>query len=69
MYRCNLSRLLTLVLLSLPALAYGQTSDRLQPGIIWFGVLQDGLAQAQITQRPILLLSAAPQCAGVPGMW
>ena len=69
MLRPTTSRFLTLLLLSLPAFSYGQTNDGLQPGIAWYGVLQDGLAQAQITQRPILLLSAAPQCAGVPGMW
>ena len=38
-------------------------------GITWYGVLDEGLAEAQRTQRPILLLSAAPQCAGVPGLW
>ncbi len=38
-------------------------------GIAWYGVLEDGIADAKATKRPILLLSAAPQCAGVPGMW
>lgn len=38
-------------------------------GIAWYGVLADGLAEAQRTGKPILLVSAAPQCAGVPGMW
>lgn len=37
--------------------------------IVWYGVLNDGIAVAKTTNRPILLLSAAPQCAGVPGMW
>lgn len=41
----------------------------LPAGIIWYGKLQDGLQAAKLTERPILLLSAAPQCAGVPGMW
>jgi hypothetical protein len=35
----------------------------------WFTVLQDGLDEAKRTNRPILLLSAAPQCAEVPGDW
>ena len=48
---------------SLPA------SQRVEPGIAWFGVLQDGLAQARQTGKPILLITAAPQCSGVPGMW
>ncbi len=38
-------------------------------GIAWYGVLKDGLAEAKESNRPILLLSAAPQCAGIPGMW
>ena len=48
---------------SLPA------SKQVLPGIAWFGVLQDGLKQARQTGKPILLISAAPQCSGVPGMW
>lgn len=38
-------------------------------GITWYGVLDEGLAEAHRTQRPILLLSAAPQCGGIPGLW
>ncbi len=38
-------------------------------GINWYGVLQDGLAEAKRTGKPILLTSAAPQCIGVSGMW
>ena len=37
--------------------------------IAWFGVLQEGLAEAKRTGKPILLISAAPQCLGVSGMW
>ncbi len=37
--------------------------------IAWYGVLEDGLAEAKRTGKPIMLLSAAPQCAGVSGMW
>lgn len=38
-------------------------------GIAWFGTWEGGLAEAERTGRPILLMSAAPQCHGVPGMW
>ncbi len=38
-------------------------------GIAWFGTWEGGLAEAKRTGRPILLMSAAPQCNGVPGMW
>ena len=44
-------------------------SKQVVPGIAWFGVLEDGLEQARQTGKPIMLISAAPQCTGVPGMW
>jgi len=37
--------------------------------IAWFGTWEAGLAEAQRTKRPILLVSAAPQCHEVPGIW
>lgn len=40
-----------------------------EPGIAWFGSWEEGLAAAKGTDRPILLMSATPQCNGVPGMW
>lgn len=40
-----------------------------QPGIMWFSDLKQGLAAAAQTNKPILLMSAAPQCAEVPGDW
>lgn len=48
---------------------YAQNKSEIPSGIAWHGVLTDGLADAKATNRPIMLLSAAPQCAGVPGMW
>lgn len=38
-------------------------------GIQWFATWESGLAEAKATGRPILLVSAAPHCAGVPGIW
>lgn len=40
-----------------------------EPGIAWFGSWDAGLAEARRTGRPILIMSATPQCHGVPGMW
>ena len=37
--------------------------------IQWFGTLERGLAEAARTNKPILLVSGAPHCSGVPGMW
>lgn len=47
----------------------GDNELKIPSGIAWYGVLTDGIAEAKATNRPIMLLSAAPQCAGVPGMW
>src|SRR5207248_499668 len=37
--------------------------------IQWFSNLDRGLREAQRTGQPILLVSAAPHCAGVSGIW
>ncbi len=39
------------------------------PKIAWYGTLKSGLAEAKRSQRPILFVSGAPQCLGVPGIW
>jgi hypothetical protein len=44
-------------------------SRKVVTGIAWYGVLADGLAEAKRTGKPILLITAAAQCNGVPGMW
>lgn len=38
-------------------------------GIAWFGTWDAALAEAERTKRPILFMSAAPQCQNVPGVW
>ena len=38
-------------------------------GIAWYPTLDGGLREAKRTGRPILLVSAAPHCAGVSGIW
>lgn len=37
--------------------------------IVWFTQLDQALAEAERTNRPILVNSASPSCSGVPGMW
>lgn len=37
--------------------------------IAWFGTLPTALAAAKKTGRPILLVSGAPSCHTVPGVW
>ena len=44
-------------------------SKEVAPGIAWYGVLKEGFLEAKRTGKPILFVTAAPQCSGVPGMW
>ena len=37
--------------------------------IAWYSSLKQGLAGAKTTGRPILLISAAPHCHGISGIW
>jgi hypothetical protein len=60
---------------SLPVISRAQsavasTAEKVPSGgIQWFTRLKDGLAEAKRTGKPILFLSAAPSCGGVPGVW
>lgn len=38
-------------------------------GIAWFGTWERGARVAKATGRPVLLISAAPQCHGISGLW
>ena len=38
-------------------------------GIAWFGTWKQGAAEARRSGRPILLISAAPHCHSVSGIW
>lgn len=40
-----------------------------ESGMQWFATWKAGMAEAQRTGKPILLVSAAPHCAGVSGIW
>jgi hypothetical protein len=37
--------------------------------IAWYGTWERGARVAKATNRPILLIAAAPQCHGVSGLW
>ena len=50
-----------------PAEAY--VVENGSPRIAWYGKLSDGIAEAKRSNRPILLVAAAPQCEGVSGLW
>ena len=44
-------------------------ADEVRPRIAWYGTLESGLTAAKRTGRPILLVSGAPHCHGVSGIW
>jgi len=51
------------------ALAPAQEDSAKHEKIAWHGTWKGGLAEAQRTGKPILLVSAVPQCHSVPGVW
>ena len=40
-----------------------------EPAIAWYPCLEDGLAEAKRTNRPIIFMAVASQCGGVPGVF
>jgi len=38
-------------------------------GIGWIPTWRQAIEEATKSRKPILLVAAAPQCAGVPGIW
>ncbi len=73
MNACN--RLLLGLALAAPVVAQGPrpgvTTDwsKVEARIAWHGTWTGALAAAEASQRPILLVFAAPHCGLVPGMW
>ncbi len=59
----------TIVLACLMALPVAAEEAPARTGIAWFGTWERGFRVAKATGRPILLLSAAPQCHGISGLW
>ena len=52
-----------------PKSAEQASSPASSGGIQWFATWESGLREAERTGRPILLVSGAPHCAGVSGIW
>lgn len=53
-----------LTLLQAPAAALADAN-----GIGWIPTWKQACEEASKNKKPILLIAAAPQCAGVPGIW
>ena len=63
--------ILVVVLLCIPLVLFGQgaPSESKTEKIAWHGTWKGGLAEAKRTGKPIMLVSAVPQCHSVPGVW
>ena len=70
MAKASLAAILVLATL-LPLARAGDTPKPAEPagGIQWFATWTGGLAEARRTGRPILLVSAAPHCHEISGLW
>jgi len=44
-------------------------ADPGSPGIVWYPVLADGLAEAKRSNKPILFMSVSSQCSGISGVF
>ncbi|MBX9695726.1 MAG: thioredoxin family protein [Cyanobacteria bacterium] len=56
--------LFLLTALTLVSKAYAATE-----GIGWIPSWKQAVAEAKLTNKPILLMAGAPECGGVPGVW
>ena len=56
-------------LIGLLMFASVSTAGSPESKVAWYGQLSDGLSEAKRSGRPILLVSGAPQCLGVSGIW
>ena len=59
---------IALLLLPLAATLAAPQADAAER-IAWYSSLKQGLAVAKTTGQPILLISAAPHCHGISGIW
>ncbi len=55
----------TAVIFLLTAAGISEATER----IAWYSTLNQGLEVARKTGQPILLVSAAPHCHGISGIW
>ena len=62
---CMIRRIVLLPLALVLMATVADAADR----IAWYSTLKQGLAVAKTTGRPILLVSAAPHCHGISGIW
>ena len=64
----HMKRSIALLLLPLATTLAAPPADAAER-IAWYSSVKQGLAVAKTTGRPILLVSAAPHCHGISGIW
>lgn len=57
------------ILALLTGYIYSSCAYAATAGIGWIPTWNQAVAEARQTNRPILLMSGAPECGGVPGEW
>ena len=55
--------------LGLVAMGAAHAADAPKGGIAWYGRWEEARKEARRLNRPILLVSAAPHCTNVSGIW
>ncbi len=50
-------------------LTMAQTSFAADDGIGWMATWEQAIKEARESNKPIMLVAAAPSCGGVPGVW
>ncbi len=65
MTRMLVGMIATIAISSMANFAHADDQER----VIWYGTLDGGLSEAKRSGRPIILLSAAPHCQAVSGVW
>ncbi|HMW92749.1 MAG TPA: hypothetical protein PLC15_19255 [Candidatus Obscuribacter sp.] len=50
-------------------MAKGASAAETARAIGWIPTWQQGLEEARLSGKPIMLYAGAPSCSGVPGIW
>ena len=67
--RSRIFLFLAFLLVSLGQAITDEPTLAAEPAIGWIPTWDQAIAEAKQTNKPILLIAAAPSCGGVPGVW
>jgi len=60
---------LRMFLMLFAAMILSPAAQAANEGIGWIPTWNQAVAEARLTNKPILLMSGQPSCGGVPGVW